>query len=236
VKTVSDGQVPAVSVIILTYNERETLAEVADEIGEALGRLEQPFEILIVDDGSTDGSGAVADTVAGRAQGVRAIHHKTNQGLGGVYRTGFREALGRLVTFFPADGQFPASILADFVPCMGNADLVLGYLPGRPRRPLETMLSAAERLIYRALLGPIPTFQGIFMIRTSVLRDIELKSSGRGWAVVMELIIKVARDPRRRVVSMPTVVRPRASGTSKVRNFRTIAANLKQIVALRAHL
>ena len=226
----------SLSVVILTYNERDTLAGVTDEIAEALGRLEQPFEILIVDDGSTDGSGDVADALAGGRRGVRVIHHATNLGLGGVYRTGFREALGECLTFFPADGQFPASILADFVPRMGDADLVLGYLPGKPRRPVETMLSAAERLLYRALLGPIPTFQGIFMIRTSVLRETDLKSSGRGWAVVMELIIKVARDPRRRVVGVPTMVRPRVSGASKVRNVRTIVANLRQIVALRAHL
>jgi dolichol-phosphate mannosyltransferase len=232
----SDPHAPVVSVVILTYNERDTLAAVADEIDGALARLEQPFEILIVDDGSTDGSGAVADELAARRRGVRVIHHATNLGLGGVYRTGFREALGHCLTFFPADGQFPASILADFVPCMGDADLVLGYLPEKSRGPFETMLSAAERLLYRAVLGPVPRFQGIFMIRTSVLREIDLKSSGRGWAVVMELIIKVARDPRRRVVGVPTMVRPRVSGASKVQNVRTIAANLRQIVVLRAHL
>ena len=92
-----------------------------------------------------------------------------NLGLGGVYRTGFERATGDLVTFFPADGQFPASILHAFYPLAAGHELVLGYLPQRDGSLLARGLSAAERVLYRALFGPMPRFQGVFMVRRTLL-------------------------------------------------------------------
>jgi hypothetical protein len=65
-----------------------------------------------------------------------------------------------------------------------------------------------------------------------VLRQLPLKSSGRGWAVVMELILRADRGGRR-VVSRPTTMRPRSSGRSKVQNLRTIVSNTRQMIELR---
>jgi hypothetical protein len=81
----------------------------------------------------------------------------------------------------------------------------------------------------------MPIFQGIFMIRRAILADVPLASEGRGWAVVMELILKVSRGPYR-IRSVANELRPRLSGESKVNNVRTIAANLRQILVLRKHL
>ncbi len=219
------------SVVVLAYNEEVNLAPSVDEILAELGRLDVSWELLLVDDGSTDGTGALIDAYA-RRPGVRAIHHPRNLGLGGGYRTGFAEARGDYLTFFPADGQFPPAIIGQFLPRMADHDLVLGYLPERRGNLIGRGLSLAERAAYRALLGPMPRFQGIFMIRRALLADIPLRSQGRGWAVVMELILRTHRA-RHRVVSVPTRVRPRLSGASKVNNLRTIVANARQLLALR---
>lgn len=226
---------PDLTVVLMTYNEVECLATVAAELLDALQELARPAELLIVDDGSTDGSGALADRIAKQRPGVTVLHHPANLGLGGVYRSGFSAARGRFVTFFPADGQFPGSILADFRACAESADLVLGYLPERRGTPLALALSAAERLLYRVLLGPLPRFQGVFMIRREVLLQIPLESQGRGWAIVMELILRVARGSYR-VVGRPTPYRARATGRSKVTNTRTALANLRQLLELRRAL
>ena len=85
------------------------------------------------------------------------------------------------------------------------------------------------------LFGPLPRFQGIIMFRSSLLDEFKLKSSGRGWAVLMELIIRTKRA-RRRMKSLPTEMRPRRSGVSKVNNIATISENLKQVIALRGLL
>jgi glycosyltransferase involved in cell wall biosynthesis len=226
----ADG--PDLTVVLMTYNECITVAPVAAELRSALEALGRPWELLIVDDGSTDGSGAVAERLAAEDHRVRVITHAVNGGLGAVYRTGFAAARGRHVTFFPADGQFPAEILHTFRPAMDQADLVLGYLPERRGAPISRLLSAAERIVYRVLLGPMPRFQGVLMYRRELVGAIPLRSEGRGWAVVMEFVLRVSRGPYR-IVSLPTAVRPRTAGRSKVNNLRTIADNLRQIVPLR---
>ncbi|HEV8356795.1 MAG TPA: glycosyltransferase [Gemmatimonadales bacterium] len=226
---------PDLTVVLMAYNEADSLSPVAEEIVRALELLRGSAELLIIDDGSTDGSATIADHLETLFLPVRVIHHSVNLGLGGVYRTGFTEARGRFVTFFPADGQFPATIIADFRQAAESADLVLGYLPARPGSPVGRLLSALERVLYRALFGPIPRFQGVFMVRREVLGRLPLGSRGRGWGILMEMILRIERD-RYRVVSRPTPFRPRASGRSKVTNLAAIWENLCQLFAVRSLL
>ncbi|MCI0521487.1 MAG: glycosyltransferase [Chloroflexi bacterium] len=220
-----------ISVVVMTYNEAATLAETTREILEVLTSLNLPHDILIVDDGSADGSREIADQLASAHPAVRAIHHPTNQGLGGVYRSGFAQAQGQVISFFPADGQFPAAILAEFYSHMASADLVLGYLPQREASIISKSLSFLERLLYRLLFGHLPRFQGVLMFRRALLEGILLRSQGRGWAVLLEFILRSVRRGCR-VVSLPTALRPRRSGRSKVNNLRTIASNLQQAFQL----
>src|SRR5690606_9288753 len=108
--------------------EGDSLEAVCFEIERALVNLRISFEIVIIDDGSTDGTSEVCLGLASKIPQVRTIHHKTNLGLSEVYRTGFQTAKGEWFTFFPADGQFPASILNQFFQVSDDADLILGYL------------------------------------------------------------------------------------------------------------
>jgi len=89
--------------------------------------------------------------------------------------------------------------------------------------------------LVRLAFGKIPRYQGIFMVRRTVLNEIELKSHGRAWAIVMELVIRLSRG-QYRIVSIPTEMRPRISGTSKVNNFTTILSSLKQLITLHRYL
>jgi glycosyltransferase involved in cell wall biosynthesis len=230
----------SISVVVMAYNEAESLEGVVRELAAALAALTPAaaHELVIVDDGSLDGTGALADRLAvevGPPPRVRVIHHPQNRGLGGVYRTGFEVAEGELLTFFPADGQFPASILHTFHPMMAEHDLVLGYLPRRSAAPLSIALSVAEKILYRVLFGPMPRFQGVFMIRRAVLDSLTLHTRGRGWGVVMEMLLRVARAGHR-VASVPTPFRPRRTGRSKVVDPRTIWINLRQALELRRTL
>jgi len=223
---------PDVTVVVMAYNEAATLSAVVEELRGALEARGRLWELVIVDDGSTDGTSQEADRLAATYVGVRAIHHPLNLGLGAVYRTGFGTARGYHVTFFPADGQFPATILADFRTAIESADLVLGTLTERRGTPVSSLLSFLERRLYRSLLGPMPRFHGILMFRRDLLAGMVLHSEGRGWAVLMEFILRVAHGGAR-VVNLPTPIRPRTSGYSKVNNLRTIVANLRQVLALR---
>ena len=222
---------PRLTVVVMAYDEVHSLEAVVDEIRAEVERAGVAVEVLVVDDGSTDGTGALADEIARRHEAVRVVHHDPNEGLGGVYRTGLREARGALLTFFPADAQFPAEIIGQFLPLTEAHDMVLGYLPQRDDSLVAKGLSGVERVLYRVLFGGFPRFQGVLMFRTAILRDLTLVSAGRGWAIVMELILRADRAGYR-LHSAPTGWRPRAHGRSKVNNVRTILANVKQLAEL----
>lgn len=225
----------SISVIVMAFNEVNSLEMVIREFDATLSELGYQSEIVIVDDGSSDGTEVLAERLTEQHTRIRVVHHKTNQGLGAVYRTGFAEARGDFITFFPADGQFPASIIKEFVPLMKNMDMVLGYLPKQQSSLLAKGLALAERLLYKIIFGALPKFQGILMFRRVILEEIELKSVGRGWAVLMELIIRASRKGYK-MISVPTKIRPRIYGVSKVNNVFTVWANLKQVIALRYYL
>ncbi len=229
------GENAKISVIIMAFNEANTLEGVTKEINSTLMGLGNPYEIVIINDGSLDETGTIADRLSGEIKNIHVIHHEVNQGIGEVYRTGFSHAQGDLITFFPADGQFPAAIINQFTSLISGADMVLGYLQNRQASLISKGLSKMEKILYTILFGPLPKFQGILMFRRNLLKEFELKSTGRGWAVLMELIIRVSRGGYR-VISAPTEACLRLSGKSKVNNLATIWANLKQVFILRRHI
>jgi dolichol-phosphate mannosyltransferase len=226
---------PHISVVVMAFNEAAGLAPVTHEIHDELCRLGATYEILIVDDGSSDGTGHIADELAATLSCVRVRHHSVNLGLGAVYRTGFAEARGDLLTFFPADGQFPATIIGLYLGAIADTDMILGTLPDRRGSLAAKALSLAERMLLRALFGHFPRFQGILMFRRALLGGTTLVSQGRGWTVLMEFILRQARAGAR-IKNIPITMRPRASGTSKVNNLRSITSNLRQIFELRLSL
>ncbi len=226
---------PRISVVLMAFNEAATLAAVTAEIHGELARLGTGHELLIIDDGSSDGTGAMADEMAAVLPDVRVCHHQVNLGLGGVYRTGFAQARGDLVTFFPADGQFPATIIGRYLAAVDDVDIILGTLPERGRPVAGRLLSLAERLLLRALFGRFPHFQGIMMFRRSLLDGTRLVSQGRGWTVLMEFILRQVRAGAR-IKNLPITIRPRLDGVSKVNNLRSIVSNLHQVLALRLYL
>lgn len=221
-----------ITVVVMTFNEAETLRSVVAEIREALLATGRQFEIIIVDDGSRDPTPSVAAEMARSVDGLRVVRHPENLGLGSVYRTGLSEARQDLVTFFPADGQFPASIIGQFLEKIQGHDAVFGILDN-PVGPVGAILNRLERVFYQLLFGRFPRFQGIVMFRRRILDEVPLRSpGGRGWTILMELILRIARGPYR-FTNAQTTLRRREVGRSKVRNLKTIWANLVQAVRLR---
>ena len=227
----STSSSPSLSVIVMAYNEAATLENVVGEIDQVARKSVGEHEIIIVDDGSTDGTEKLADRLMAEMPCVRVLHHANNQGIGAVLRTGYYAAKKDLVVVFPADGQCPASSIKDFVAIMADHDMVLAYIPKRNNPPLAIILSKIERMLFHVLFGPMPKFQGIYMFRRSLLDRFPLTSTGRGWIIQMELIIRAIKVGGR-ITSVPVENRDRISGKSKVTNFRSVMANAKQVVTL----
>jgi dolichol-phosphate mannosyltransferase len=228
----------SVRIVVMAFNEAENLPHVLDDIHAAFDAAPLSaltLEVVVVDDGSQDGTAAVAERRALAWPALRVHRHAQNQGLGGVYRTGLGLGGTTWVTFMPADGQYPVVNVARLLAAREGTDLVLGFLPETRESAVGQFLSWAERLLYRILLGPMPRFQGLFLVRSDVVTSIPLVSTGRGWAVVVEMILRVTRKGHK-WASARMELRPRLSGSSKVQNVRTIWANLRQMLALARRL
>jgi len=117
----------AVSAVLPAYNEQEVLRQSTEELHAALAKACERFEIIIVDDGSTDGTPRLADELAEAYDEVRVIHHRPNQGYGAALRSGFTSARLPLVFYTDSDSQFVPGEIGLLLERIGEADIVTGY-------------------------------------------------------------------------------------------------------------
>jgi glycosyltransferase involved in cell wall biosynthesis len=228
---------PELSVIVPAYNEAENLAGVVEEIARVLvERLAGRAEIIVVDDGSTDGTGEVAAALRAAGRCAAVARHPQNRGLGAALRSGFAVASGELIGWLPADGQFRAEDLLGLLPSSAEADIVLGRMNMADRQASASLgralLSRAFRLATRLILGEAPKLYGLILFRRKVLRDIALTSDS-GF-LDTELALRARRlGMRVRVAPFDIVPNRRLGGESKVTNVRTILVSLRDMTRLR---
>ena len=143
------------SIVLPAWNEERNIATTVAQVIASLSVIAPDFEILIVDDGSRDNTGAIADELAGQNAHVRVIHHAVNRGYGGAVISGFDAASKELVFFMDSDGQFDINdiqyLLRPFE--RGEADVVLGYRQKRRDPPLRILNAWAWKKLVSFLFG-----------------------------------------------------------------------------------
>lgn len=120
------GRARSLSVVVPAYNEAGNLEAAVRDVVHALRSFDE-YEVIIVNDGSKDNTGEVADRVAAKLPGVRVIHHPVNRGFSEAYQTGMRSARLEYVTFVPGDGEVAVESVEDIFSAVGTADLVVPY-------------------------------------------------------------------------------------------------------------
>ena len=211
-------------VVLPTYNERENIERMATAI---LAELPEA-SLLIVDDSSPDGTGALADDLAAREARVSVLHRSRKEGLGVAYRDGFRWVLerpdARAVVQMDADfSHDPAALPALIAPLMGSADLVLGtrYMPGGATVGwpwYRKIVSRGGTVFARTvLLLPYRDLTGGFKAwRRELIDAIRLReTSGSGYGFQIETTWWAHRRGAS-IVQVPIVFRERAAGASKM--------------------
>lgn len=123
----------SLSLILPAFNEAQNLSATVENAVSALSNVVPEFEILIVDDGSTDATAEVCDRLASRHSVVRIIRHPRNRGYGAALRSGFAAACRDLVFFTDSDGQFRFGQVAEFIAQIDAVHMVLGYRAGQDR-------------------------------------------------------------------------------------------------------
>ena len=218
----------AVWIVLPTYNEVENLGAVVAELRAALaGSGETAARILVVDDASPDGTGALADTLAARHPEVHVLHRKGKQGLGAAYAAGFDEALRHdpgFVVQMDADlSHDPRDVPRLLAAAREGADVVLGsrYVPGghiRNWSGARRALSAFGSWYARRLLAvPLRDLTGGFKcFRASALAEIPYATArAHGYAFQVETSFRAVRAGLE-VVEVPIVFSERREGTSKM--------------------
>ena len=210
-------------VIVPTYNERENIAEVARRLFDAAsGRV----GLLVVDDGSPDGTAEIVKQIATGPEEVHLIERAGKQGLGSAYRTGFEWALERgyeAVVEMDADLSHDPADVPRLLDALENADLVIGsrYVPGGGTRNwglLRRLLSRFGNAYSRAWLGYSvrDSTAGFRAYRTEWLRELDLSTAAsEGYAFQVEMTFRTFRAGKR-IVEVPITFVERTMGRSKM--------------------
>ncbi len=215
--------------ILPTFNEAENIEAIVNASAETLVAASPAgFRILIVDDGSPDGTGQIGDRLATERSEVEVLHRTSREGLGPAYLAGFEHALSSGAGFvmeMDSDFSHNPSDLARLLGAVrdGGADLALGsrYVPGggiENWSASRRVISRGGSLYARLILGlPVNDLTGGFKcFRAEVLRAIDLPSvTARGYAFQIELTYR-AIGRGFKVVEVPIVFRDRVAGTSKM--------------------
>jgi dolichol-phosphate mannosyltransferase len=210
-------------VIVPTYNERVNIARIIDTV---LAQGAQ-FDVLVVDDGSPDGTGALVDGIAAQNPRVFTLHRPKKLGLGTAYLAGFAWALARDYDFvFEMDADFshdPAH-LPKFLEAARDADLVLGsrYRQGKVtviNWPMTRLLLSYSANIYARVVTGLPlddSTGGFKCFRRRVLEAIDLKAvKSNGYAFQIEMSFRAWKKGFR-VIEIPIVFADRTEGESKM--------------------
>jgi dolichol-phosphate mannosyltransferase len=215
--------VPRATVCLPTYNERENLEPMIRALGEVLGPDDR---VLVIDDDSPDGTGEIADRLAGELEWVDVLHRPRKEGLGRAYLDGFRVALeagSELVLELDCDFSHDPADVPRLTAAASDADVVLGsrYVPGGGTRNWGLVRRAISRggsLYAQILLGlPVRDLTGGFKCyRRVVLETIDLEAiRSRGYAFQIETTYRAVRAGFR-VVEIPILFTDREVGGSKM--------------------
>jgi dolichol-phosphate mannosyltransferase len=215
---------PRAVLCLPTYNERENLASMIQALADVLDTSRD--EVLVIDDGSPDGTGEIADRLAGEHTWVSVLHRDTKEGIGPAYIAGFRQALAagaELVLEMDCDFSHDPDDVPRLIAAAADADLVLGsrYAPGGGTANwglLRRVVSRGGCLYAQVILGlRVRDLTGGFKcFRRGTLESIDLDAlTAHGYAFQIETTYRVKRAGLR-VTEIPITFVERRAGASKM--------------------
>jgi len=237
------GKPVGLTVFFPAYNDGGTVASLVIRAVQVARSLTPNYEVIVVDDGSTDSTSIIADELVRIYPTVRVVHHPANQGYGGALRTGFASATKEVVFYTDGDAQYdPAEMALLWRRMVPGVDLVNGYKISRSDPLHRIIIGRAYHYIVKVLFGlRVRDVDCDFrMMRRSIFERVRLeKSSG---VICLEMMKKI-QDAGFTLAEVPVHHYHRAYGKSQFFNFRRVVRTgidvLKLWVALvvrREHL
>jgi glycosyltransferase involved in cell wall biosynthesis len=219
------------TIIVPAYNEQLLLSSSLATLRHELMSGGQTYEIILVDDGSTDRTGEIADELADKWLTLRVVHHEINGGIGAAIRTGILEARGELLIISPVDSPLRATEVRAYVTAAEGCDVVVGRRHGRIGYTWWMRLGAAVYpVMLRILFGvPLHDFNWIHLYRRHIFERVTVEFGGI--VFLAEVLIK-AYDAGFRLREIPVRMEARPTGQASIRRPGVIWHTLCGVVRL----
>jgi dolichol-phosphate mannosyltransferase len=223
------GNAIDVSVVAPVYNERENLKPLVDELLAVLRAARIPFEIVLVDDGSRDGSSEAIDALAREHPEVRGIHFESNRGQTAAFDAGFKNARGAVVVTIDADLQNDPKDIPKLLNALEGHAAAIGYRAERRDDTVRRLSSKIANAIRNRLSGDdvIDTGCSLKAFRADVLREVKL------WNGMHRFLPTLVKFEGGTVAQIPVNHRPRLMGTSKYGVWNRVFRSFVDLLAVR---
>ena len=180
--------------LVTALNEEEHIEGAVKTISEAVAQFSCDYEILLVNDGSTDSTPKIMDRLARENPRIRVVHNERNLGLGGAYKRGLQFAGKEYVMWVSGDNPEVPGTLVNIISHLGEADIIIPVLHASKARPLlRRFTSRAFTLLVNFLFGlKVSYYNGTVIHRTEFIRSIDIKTNS--FAYQAEALIKLLRQ------------------------------------------
>lgn len=220
---------PSVSVVVLAFNEEQNLEVTVAPIQRAVEGKFSEYEIVVVNDGSQDHTGKVAETLAERDSHIRVIHNPHNMGCGFTFLRGAKAARYQYAWLIPGDGEITADSIETIASHIGRADMVIPYTLNFPIRPLSRRIiswgyTALINILFRKRLH---YYNGPCVIRSDLIEKVPTVNS-RGFTFMAPILLRLIKR-KHTYVEVGITLQPRHYGKPSVSSVGNIFSALKTI-------
>jgi glycosyltransferase involved in cell wall biosynthesis len=225
----------SISVFFPCYNEQENVRRTVEKALDVLEKFAADFEIIIVDDGSSDGTEQIADEIAGQDGRVKVVHHERNLGYGAALQSGFKAAAKELVFYTDGDGQFDINEMPPLLSLMEQYDIVSCYRLNR-RDPIIRKINGWcwTKLVCLMFGLKIRDIDCAFKLyKREIFDNIEMSSTGA--LIDAEILARAARKGYR-MTQKGVHHYPRASGQQSGASIRVILRAFKELFKLQRRI
>jgi len=229
--------VSSLSIVLPAYNEEENVEQAVEHVSEVAQTLERDYEILLVNDGSSDRTGEIGRDLEDRVPRFRLVEHYPNRGYGGALKAGFDAATKDLIAFYPADAQFDFGEVTRLLKPVEreNADIVCGYRVDRQDNFVRRLNGWGWNMVVRLLFGYLcrDIDCGFKLFRREVLDHVNIVSDG---AMIDTEFLAKAKARGFRIAEAPLTHLPREAGEATGANLPVIIKAFRDLIRFRLRL
>jgi glycosyltransferase involved in cell wall biosynthesis len=221
----------SISMFFPCFNEQATVESLTRKSISVLEKLTDDFEVIIVNDGSTDDTAGIADRLVGEIPQVRVVHHPVNLGYGLALQSGFRAATKELVFYTDGDSQFDVAELVDILPLIDRYDIVSCYRVNRQEGLIRKINAFCWTRLVCLLFGlRLRDIDCAFKLyRRSIFKGMHLVSTG---ALIDTEVLSRAVRKGCTIVQRGVRHYPRVAGRPTGANFRVIIRAFRELFHL----